>query len=239
MARLPLFLSFLAFVLSAQPLRVFSEFVRIGPDGEPSLPATPREILSPAMARNRVTTFQILVKNPPGATSILWVGQNPENTFQVTLYRENSGRLTKVSEPVDIEGTAVIWMDVFVNRNTMVSRFKLEPELYVKQDWVIYPMEVRVVDAIQPEGSPPQGSASAVDVMRSFLCGTKLEPARGQANEPLTPAQLIFRNASLDVALARQAPKEEAQKIFGPCDQAASENPEDYLRFRDYLLRLR
>jgi hypothetical protein len=241
MARLALILSFFAAVLGAQPLRVFSEFVRVGPDGEPSLPASPREILSPAMARNRFTTYQILVKIPAGTSASLWIGQNPENSFQVTFYREKAGRLTKVSEPVEIEGTEIIWMDVWVGRETPVTRIKLEPELYLHQDWVIYPMEVRVVDAIGPDVERPDGSASPMNVMRASVCGTKLETsAEGRdAAEPLTPARLLYRNALADVALARQAPKEEVQKIFGPCDQAAPENPEYYLRIRDYLLRLR
>jgi hypothetical protein len=240
MPRLAFFLSFLAAIFAslvgAQPLRVFSEFVRIGPDGEPSLPTSPREILSPAMARNRFTTYQILVKIPARTTASLWVGQNPENSFQVTLYREKAGRLTKVSEPVEIEGTEIIWMDVWVSLNTPVARIKLEPELYLHQDWVIYPMEVRVVDAIGPDLAQSEGSANAMDVMRSFVCETKLETSSAG---PLTPANLLYRNALADVALARQAPKEEMQKIFGPCDQAAPENPETYLRIRDYLLRLR
>lgn len=238
MPRLFFFLLFFAAVMCAQPLRVFSEFVRIGPDGEPSLPSSPREILSPAMARNRFTTYQILVKAGAGTTASLWVGQNPENSFQVTLYREKSGRLTKASEPVEIEGTEVIWMDVWVSRDTPVTRIKLEPELYLHQDWVIYPMEVRVVDAIGSDLRQPGGSAGAMDVMRTFVCGTKLETQRLEPDS-LTPANLIYRNALADLALARQAPKEEMQKVFGPCDQAAPENPETYLQIRDYLLRLR
>jgi hypothetical protein len=241
MVRLTLLLSLLAAVLHAQLLRVFSEFVRFGSDGEPSVPLTPREILSPAMARNAFTTFQILVKGATGSTSSLWVGQNPENSFQVTLYREKAGRLMKVSQPVDIEGTEVVWMDVWVTRDTPVARMKLEPELYVHQDWVIYPMEVRIVEATVPDGSQPYGAASAMDVMRTLTCGTKLDLTRTprDTSEPLIPANLSFRNALADVALAQRAPKEEVQRIFGPCNQAAPENPESYLRIRDYLLRLR
>jgi hypothetical protein len=241
MVRLTLILSLLVAALNAQPLRVFSEFVRFGADGEPSVPLTPREILSPAMARNAFTTFQILVKGATGETSSLWIGQNPENSFQVTLYREKAGRLTKVSQPVDIDGTEVVWMDVWVSRDTPAARMKLEPELYVHQDWVIYPMEVRVAEATVPDESHPYGVASAMDVMRTLTCGTKLDLTRTprDAGEPATPASLTFRNALADLALAQRAPNEDVQRIFGPCNQAAPENPESYLRIRDYLLRLR
>ena len=240
MVRLALVLSLFTAALSAQPLRVFSEFVRFGPDGEPSDPPSPREILSPALARNDFATFQLLVKGSRGSTSSLWIGQNPENSFQVTLYREKAGRLTKVSEPVEIEGTEVIWMDVWVSRDTPVARIKLEPELYLNQDWVIYPMEVRVMEATVPDTSRPYGAATAMDVMRTFACGTKLDTHTSRdGGEPATPASLSYRNALADIALAQRASKEEVQRIFGPCNQAAPENPESYLRIRDYLLRLR
>jgi hypothetical protein len=74
-------------------------------------------------------------------------------------------------------------------------------------------------------------------VMLSFTCGSKLDAARDTG--PITRASLSYRNALADVALAGQAPKNEVQKIAGPCDQPAPGNPESYLRIRDYLLRLR
>jgi hypothetical protein len=237
MVRLTLLMMSLGIVLPAQPVRVFSEFVHFGPDGELSDPASPREILSPAMARNSFATYQILVRGEPGPGTILYVGQNPENSFQVTLYREKAGVLMPVSQPVEIRGTEVIWMDVWVKRDTPLVRIKLEPELFINQDWVIYPMEVRVAEATVPDGPRPYGTAGPMEVMRSFTCGTKLEPARDAG--PITRASLSYRNALADVALAGQASKNEVQKIFGPCDQSAPGNPESYLRIRDYLLRLR
>jgi hypothetical protein len=237
MVRVTLLLSLLGASLSAQPLRVFSEFVHVGPDGEPSLPASPREILSPALARNSFATYQIVVKAGSGASSYLYVGQNPENILQVTLYREKSGVLTQVSQPVEIQGTEIIWMDVWVPREAPAVRMKLEPELYMNQDWVIYPMEVRVAEVVVPDGPRPYGIANPMDVMRSFTCGTKL--ASGEAAGPITRASLSYRNALEDVALAPHAPRNEVQKVVGPCDQPAPSNPESYLRTRDYLLRLR
>ena len=48
--------------LAAQPLTVFSEFARIDATGKVTSPADPREILSPALARNAFSSFQIVVE---------------------------------------------------------------------------------------------------------------------------------------------------------------------------------
>jgi hypothetical protein len=213
---------------------MFTEFARIGPDGEPQAPESPREVLSPAVARNAYATFQLVVKPGQGNTASLWIGQNPENSFRVNLYREQGGKLIPTAEPVEIKNTEVLWMDVFVSRATPVSRIKLEPELYVKEDWVIYPMEIRVAETIIPDSVTSSGSASAMEVMRSFVCSKKLEASA--ATPPSTRANLIFRNALQDVQLAQAAPKDEIQKRFGACAQPEPANPEYYLRIRDYLV---
>ncbi len=235
MLRAALLLFLAANALPAQPLRVFSEFARIGTDGEPKAPETPREVLSPAVARNAYATFQVVVKTGQGNTAMLWIGQNPENSFRVNLYRDQAGKLVPTAEPVEIKGTEVLWIDMFVNRSTPVSRIKLEPELYLKDDWVIYPMEIRVAEPVVPDSVTSSGSASAMEVMRSFTCGTKLEVS--PAAPPSTRANLVFRNALQDLQLAPTAPKAELQKIAGPCNQPEPANPEYYLRVRDFLVR--
>src|SRR5215471_7654415 len=219
---------------AAQPFRVFSEFARIGADGEPQSPENPREILSPAVARNAYATFQLVVKPGQGNTANLWIGQNPENSFRVDLYREQGGKLIPTAEPVEIKKTEVLWLDVFVSRATPVTRIKLEPELYLKEDWVIYPMEIRIAESIVPDSVTVSGSQTAMNVMRSFLCGKRLDAS--PAATPSTPANLIFRNASQDVQLAPLALKTDLQKKFGACDQPEPANPEYYLRIRDFLV---
>ena len=56
--------------------------------GEVIAPEAPREILSPAVVRNGFTSFQVVVEAPAEAKWWLFVGQNPENSVKLTMYRE-------------------------------------------------------------------------------------------------------------------------------------------------------
>ena len=217
----------------AQPLRVYSEFAEINAQGEVVAPESPREILSPAVVRNGFTSFQVVIQAPKGAPFTLHVGQNPAEAVKVTMYRKAGGRWERVELPYESDSAQVLWMDLWTDRDAPVRRIKVEPELFIDGDWVVYPMEARVVAATVTDDVPvPKGSATPVEAMRNFLCGGK--PAGGQA--PETPH---FRNLRQDLALAAKAPKEELQKLFGACTAPPPSNPESYLRIRDYLLRLR
>jgi hypothetical protein len=223
--------------LCAQPsVRVYSELARINPLGEVTAPENPREILSPALARNAFTSFQMVVDVPKGTHYELEVGQNPADAVRVTVYREIGDRLEPAEPPYQGDATQVFWMDVWTDRAAPVRRIKIEPELRVNEDWIIYPMEGRVMDAVVPEGPWPEGSTGPADVMKSFLCGTKLETAAPGAS---ALARLRFRNAQQDVALARKTPQEPVQKLAGACGTPAPADPEWYLRIRDYLFRVR
>lgn len=238
-------LALAAAAVGAQPLKVYSEFVRLDPQGRPTAPASPREILSPAIARNAFTSFQVVVEVPEGTPWQLYIAQNPENAVKATLYREAGGVLERVPQPVAGSGTQTFWMDLWADRTAPVERIKVEPQLHIHEDWVIYPMEVRIMEAAVPEGPAlPEGSAAPGEVMRGFLCGTK--PAEGAetaaggaaAGPALTIARLEYRNAQQDRALAAGVPREELQKRFGACDTPPPEdNPEWYFRVRDFLFR--
>jgi hypothetical protein len=219
----------------AQPLRVYSEFAEINAQGEAAAPESPREILSPAMVRNGFTSFQIVIQVPKGAPFTLYVGQNPTEAVKVTLYRKGGDRLEPVELPYQSDSTQVLWIDLWTERDAPVRRVKVEPELFMNGDWVVYPMEARVVPASIPDDVPaPEGSATPWEAMRNFLCGSK--PGAGPAPETGGPH---FRNARQDLALAPKAPKQELQNMFGACAAPVPSNPESYLRIRDYLWRLR
>jgi hypothetical protein len=221
----------------AQPLSVYSEFAHIDAAGKVTAPETPREILSPALARNAFTSFQVVVQVPKGTKYELYIAQNPENSVRITLYREFGDRLVPVNPPVEADSTQVFWMDVWTDRNAPMERIKVEPQLHVNSDWVIYPMEGRVMSATVPEGKWPQGTAAPAQVMRGFVCGAKPAATTPQGPDASIPA-LRFRNAQQDLALAAKAPKPELQQHFGACTAPASADPEWYFRIRDYLFRL-
>jgi hypothetical protein len=223
----------------AQPLRVYSEFAAINAQGEVVAPESPREILSPAIVRNGFTSFQVVVQVPKGTPFTLHVGQNPADAVKVTLYRESGERLEREELPYQSDSTQILWMDVWADRDAPVRRVKVEPQLLLNGDWVIYPMEARVVEASVPDDAPvPQGASTPLGVMRNFLCGNKPSGAPAPQTSPEKGGP-HFRNARQDLALAAKAPKEELQKLSGACDAPAPSNPESYLRIRDYLLRLR
>ena len=203
----------------AQPLRVYSEFARIDAAGKVTAPAEPREILSPAVVRNGFTSFQVVVDVPRGTPYQLYVAQNPENAVRVTLYRESGEKLEPVEQPASGTTAQVFWMDLWTARDAPVQRIKVEPQLHVNNDWVIYPMEARVMNSTVP----PDTGAQAP------LCS----PRAGISSDLL---KFRNRNAQQDAAVAATAPKDELQKLAGACSEP---NPESYLRIRDYLLRLR
>jgi len=223
-------------VSQAQPLSVYSEFARIDAKGNVTAPESPREILSPAIARNAFATFQVVVQAAENQSWWLYIGQNPENAVRVTIYQEAGGKLEPEELPILGKGAQVFWMDVWTERTAPVERIKIEPQLNIDNDWVIYPMEARVVDAVVPEGERPPGAIEPAELMRGFVCGVA---GRVVSASGLTPSSLRYRNARQDLALAPRVPKPELQKLFGPCDAAPPTNPEWYLRFRDYFNRLK
>lgn len=223
----------------AQPLQVYTELARLDASGKVLAPETPREILSPALARNAFTSFQIAVTAAKGEHWRLFVGQNPENAVAVTLYRESGERLERVALPAEGDGPAVFWMDVWTAKGAPVARIKIEPQLDFHDDWVIYPIEGRVMEATVPDGPWRSGVDSPVEAMRGLLCKTGGVEKADAPGAAVTMSRLRYRNAQQDLALAGRAPREDLAKLFGACSAAAPDDPEWYLRLRDYLFRLR
>jgi hypothetical protein len=221
-------------LLSGQSIQVYSEFAQLNDAGEVVAPENPREILSPAVARNAFSSFQLAIQVPRGVKFLVYIGQNPDNAAKVTLYRRAGGKLVPVVVPYEGESSQVLWMDLWVEANAPVRRVKIEPQVGIGGDWVIYPMEVRVMEAAVPN-HPPSGQAIAEpsEVMRGFLCGSEPRPLRGGG--PIG-AELRFRNAQQDVALAAagsMALRDGLKKALGGCDAKPLADPEFYLRVRD------
>jgi hypothetical protein len=201
--------------LIAQSVRVYSEFAQINEKGEITAPTQPREILSPAIVRNGFTSFQIVVQVESGTPYWLYVGQNPEDAVRVTVYRESVEKLEPIVLPYEGKSTEVFWMDLWADRDAPVRRIKVEPQLNIGHDWVEYPMEVRVMDAVVPDPTT-----------RAPICGGK------------SVAGPRLRNLVQDAALATRLSKPEMDRMKTQCATTPGD-PESYLKIRDYLFRMR
>ncbi len=234
----------------AQSVGVYSEFARIDDAGRVIAPEAPREILSPAVVRNGFTSFQVVVEAPAEAKWWLFVGQNPENSVKLTMYRELGPESDNALAPVDLpyrsSGTQVLWLDLWTDEKAPVKRIKVEPELNINENWVTYPIEARVMEARIPPASSslPTANLEPAFWMRTFVCGL---PTYVSGNISTlsglrpSPAGLRLRNSQQDVRLmeAHTAEKEDVKKLLGGCDAPVPADPESYLRIRDYLFRLR
>ena len=220
--------------LSGQSIQVYSEFAQLNDAGEVVAPENPREILSPAVARNAFSSFQLAIQVPRGVKFLVYIGQNPDDAAKVTLYRRDGGKLVPVVVPYEGVSSQVLWMDVWADANSPVRRIKIEPQVGIGGDWLTYPMEVRVTEASAPS-APARGIAEPFEVMRSFLCGGEPRPLRGAT---LAGAELRSRNARQDVALAAAgtgALRDGLKRAMGGCDAKPPADPEFYLRVRDVL----
>ena len=222
--------------LFAQPVMVYSEFAVINEKGEVTAPEFPREILSPAVARNAFASFQVVIDVPEGTPFVMHVGQNPENAVKSTLYRRVGEILQPVQLPYESKSAQVLWLDIWLDKNAPVRRIKIEPQVRVNDDWAIYPMEVRVRDPQVPDVASGDSFLAAEDVLRAAVCGTKLSIPQERR---MTTARLRYRNAQQDAMLAGLLSKDDREEIgkrLGGCNAKTWSDPEAYLHARDYLL---
>jgi hypothetical protein len=221
--------------LLSQSVAVYSEFARIDASGEVTAPAQPREILSPAVVRNGFTSFQVVVRVPKDTPYWLYIGENPMHAAKVTLYRAVGEYLQPVDLPYQGDSTQILWMNVWLDADAPVRRIKIEPQLSVTVPdsdlgWITYPMEVRVMETRIPEAA-----SRSEWYMQTLLCGPGAHPDLEDS-----PAQPFHsRNERQDIALAEKAPKPELLHLAGGCEAGHADNPEWYLRIRDYLFRMR
>ena len=213
----------LAVSVSAQELYVRSEFQRVGVDGkviQQDKVERPREILSPAFARNGFASYILTANIPAGIEYTLDVGQNPEDSVRVVFYRQHYNpngipdRLEKATLPVQgkaaKEEHLTFWMDLYVANNAPVRRLKIEIQLWVGDRWILYPMEARLVEAQIPAFQPkfwglpaPEARADAamISPWRDHLC----RPLKSEFQPQETTIRLLQqRNVQQDVALAKK-----------------------------------
>jgi len=221
--------------LFGQSIQVYSEFAQLSDSGEVVAPENPREILSPAVARNAFSSFQLAIQVPSGVKFLVYIGQNPDNAAKVTLYRRDGPTLVPVVAPYEGVSSQVLVMDLWVDANAPVRRVKIEPQVGIDGEWVIYPMEVRVSEPVVPKATA-ESTMTPLEIMRLYLCqGRRFVTLDGHGVGVSLPS-LHARNAQQDVELASvgsDAVRQEIMRAMGGCDAKPPADPEFYLRVRD------
>ncbi len=259
-----------------QKLFVYSELTRIDPFGKvvtQDRGPEPRHILSPGIPRNATSSLRVVVWLEKPSAFSLDIAQNPENAVKPTLYKEvfekhGDNWVPDKLQPVTIpynggpsdfpipgQTSVTFWLDMTVSRTAPVDRVKVEPQLWAAavNDWVIYPMEVRIMEpviedvraasAMVPPVTEP-ADAAVRGPLKQALCGEK-EPAGPGL---LTARHLVRRNAAQHLSLASSRAEITAllsklsasPAVQGLCSAGVTKSvagPEWYLRFRDNLFR--
>ena len=210
--------SILAVALLAQlpaEVRVTSEFVANGPG---------REILSPALPRNATTKFHLTIAAPALTEFKLWIGQNPEGALDIEVLRDGRAMALPYTSVVPPgESALTLEMRIRVPGDAPVRRMKVEPEAWIDERWINYPMEVRIVKATVPGGPPPARS------WQEYFCGKGTVLAY--------PQDLL-----LSKGWAQSNVREAFERALGrPIAQWCTDgklpaDPEWYLKFSDWLV---
>lgn len=251
----------------AQEIRIYSEFERFDPFGNP-LPAdrdmAPREILSPAMPRNGHLSVHVVVTGPKGTNYFLYTATNPPDILQVKVYREHftpCGQtwcpdwLTELKLPAfgaipeslfNMAGqtSRSYLLDIRATPDTPPGRVRVEALLKVGT-WLVAPMEVRIVAPIVPE-KPHETVENIAPLEAASSATAQLQLLRYLAHLPpqwprhiLRVRDIIQRNAAEDMLLARSFGSD-----YPDLNLAAwwpfvypQTGSEWYLRVRDFLYR--
>jgi hypothetical protein len=168
-----------AAVLCAQDIRIYSEFQRFNPFGNPvpqDRDMAPREILSPAMPRNGHLTLHVVITGPAGTNYFLYAGTNPPGIVDVHIYREHFTScgaaefcpdwLTEQNSPtfgaipelahdlvhpaMAMQTTRCYLFDIKSIASTPPRRVRVEALMKIGT-WYVAPMEVRIEAPVVPE----------------------------------------------------------------------------------------
>jgi hypothetical protein len=221
-----------AAALHAQSIQLYSELQRIDPFGNVlalDRSPSPREIISPATARNSFASFHVAVSVPPGQTYFLYTAANPPNIVTVRLYKEQfverhgmwiPDTLTETKSPsfgvipdsnsgVPTQTTRDYLLDVWTPPDAEVGR-RVRIEVQLKYGtWIVAPIELRIMDAtVHPlrdaaqaplPGIDDPADSAAVHALAAHFAGLREWNSDGA---PLTVRHILRRNAQQDMALA-------------------------------------
>jgi hypothetical protein len=237
MERVRTFLLFATFALlaRAQSVEIYSELQRPSPFGgiiSQDRSPSPREIISPATARNAYTSFHIAVSVPPGQTFFLYAQANPPDIVTMRLYKEQfvpqgadwiPDNLIPIATfptfgamPDGIPGqtTRNYLLDIWTPPNAEVNR-RVRIEVLLKYGtWYVTPFELRIMDATVPNvgnASPeplpsidePADTAAVHALAGHFSGHLEWNPA---TTPPHNIREVLRRNAQQDMALAAYNP---------------------------------
>jgi hypothetical protein len=250
----------------AQSIQIFSEFQRVDPFGNIlaiDRTPSPREIVSPATARNSYVSFHLAVNVPAGQTYFLYTQVNPPGIVTVHLYKEqfvdsipdiltptNSpsfGTIPDAQSGVPGQTTRDYLLDIYTPSDAEVGR-RVRIEVLLKYGtWYVTPFELRIMDATvhAPLNAAPAplpslnepADAAAVHALASYLTGQR---EWNPVTTPTTVREVLRRNAQQDMVLAMDRPApliwlRAATQIVNGWTLFPN-GSEWYLRVRDFLV---
>ena len=256
-------------VLPGQTVRIFSELQRIDPFGNVlaiDRSPSPREIISPAIARNSFASFRVAVSIPPGQSYFIHVQSQPAGILGIRLYKEQflhfgsewiPDTLQEVSTPafgvipdglVPIAGQTSrdYLLDIWAPPDAEVGR-RVRVEVLLKiGTWLVAPMEVRIMaPVLQEPATASQAPLPALDepadsagvhALAAHLSGL----TEWNRDPILTVRDVLRRNAQQDMLLA--GPRTSPALWLRAASQIANgwgmfpTGAEWYLRIRDLLI---
>ena len=224
------------FAAQAQEIRIYSEFERFDPFANPvaaDRDMVPREILSPAIARNGHLSVHVVITAPAGTNYFLYAGTNPPDILQVRIYREHFSLcgegycpdwLTEQRSPSfgAIPELAADFTRPAMNRQTtrcylfdiqapaVIEPRRVRVEALLKVGtWYVAPMEVRIVSPTVPESTGIVSEDLAPPDAPSSATA-EIQLLRYLAGLPpewprqlLRVRDIVQRNAAEDMLLAR------------------------------------
>jgi hypothetical protein len=256
-------------MLPAQTVRIFSELQRIDPFGnvlEIDRSPSPREIISPAIARNSFASFHIAVSVPPGQNYFLHVQSQPPGILGIRLYKEQflhfhgdwiPDTLQEVATPafgVIPEGLVPLpgqtsrdyLLDIWAPPDAEVGR-RVRVEVLLKLGtWMVAPMEVRITTPVLHEpANASQAPLPALDEPADSAGVHALTAHFSGLTEwnrapILTVRDVLRRNAQQDMLLA--GPRASPALWLRSASQIVNgwgmfpSGAEWYLRIRDMLI---
>jgi hypothetical protein len=260
--------------LSGQSVLVYSEFQRVRPDGhvvEQDRTERRREIISPAVARNSHATFRLAVEAVPGVPYAIHIGQNPDKTVEAALFQEEYTQVGEQWIPDKVrrvllphgavlgadQKVQTYLLDLWVPATAQPGRFRLEVQFNAGQEWIIYPMEIRVQEISVPGQAEARGALPGLEARAdAAVNGPLLEYDCGAPPQtallPLETGRAItIRNVRQDLQLAKLREKTAPPEMvaahltlaagwttrgeFCVSRLPAPNGPEWWLRARDYL----